>query len=224
MEVIYLIPTWFIGISAVLEIVFAAVSILVAVLSFRVAKLCEEREPKILGAGFLLISLSYLIWSVLNVFVLSGLSSETSALTLTELISVRALGIYMHIILFTLGLITLVYMTLKTKSEKTYFLLVFVSLISILLSKNISKTFFLLSSVLLLFMIHYYYTEYNTKRTPKRLIILSSFSLLFVSHVILIFSATNYWMFIASHFIELIAYSLILVTLLLSFKNEQKKK
>ncbi|MEK6873584.1 MAG: hypothetical protein AABW91_01970 [Nanoarchaeota archaeon] len=218
MASLYYIPNWFFTTSIIFEIIFAVVTGLVAILSFKVYNLCKQREFQLFGLGFTFISLSYIIWSLINLFLLDQLNEALKVLSFNEFVSLGALGIYFYMLLFIVGLVTLNYTTLKEKNKSIYIIILLTSLVAIITSFNKGFTFQILSSILLAFLLIHFANQVKRNKNAKSLLVFIAFLSLLVSHIIFIFSTSQYVYYVAGHIFELIAYMLILARLYLIIK------
>src|SRR3989338_6741436 len=123
-HILYCSPRWFYGYDIILEIVFAIITFAVAMYSFRIYRLSGQRDSRLFGTSFLLISVSYSLWAILNGFAVSQLESARTILEIERANIWRYFGAYAHIFFFLGGLTTIAYMTFKDKSAKLYSLLV----------------------------------------------------------------------------------------------------
>lgn len=219
MNYLYSVPQWFVGFSITMEIIFALVSLIVSYFSLKIYALSGQREPRLFGISFSVISISYIIWGALNFFVLKELNQGFSVLTLEKLTTLGASGIYAHILLYTIGLTTLAYMTFRIKSKRVYSLLLTLSLLVIVFSANKFNSFYILSSILLLLISFHYVSEYNKRKNPKTLLVLIAFIFLLLSSIGLAFSSQSYIYYIIGHLFELVAYVIILISLVLTIKK-----
>ncbi|MBS3066540.1 hypothetical protein J4205_01830 [Candidatus Pacearchaeota archaeon] len=218
MTSLYYIPNWFFTTSIVFEIIFAVVTALVAFLSFKVYNLSKQNEFRLFGLGFTFISLSYIIWSLINLFLLDQLNESIKVLSFQQFVSLGALGIYFYMLLFIVGLVTLNYTTLKEKNKSIYIIILLTSLVGIVTSFNKGFTFQILSSILLAFLLIHFAYQVKRNKNIKSILVFAAFLALVVSHIIFIFSTTQYVYYVAGHIFELIAYILILVRLSIIIK------
>ena len=222
---IYLIPSWFFGYQsfsydAIIELAFAIITLIVSIYAFKVYKLSQQRQSKLFGIAFSFISASYFIWSIINFNILER--AEDTIPTYINVSNINALitiGVYIHILLFMTGLITFTYMTLKFKSAKTYSLLLLITLISLFFSSNVLYLFYVLSSILLIYVVIHYFRNYIEHKQAKTLLVLIAFILILFGSIHFLFSVNHAIYYIISHFLELIAYLLILTNLILVIKK-----
>jgi hypothetical protein len=221
---LYNSPVWFLGYDIFLEVVFALVTLAVALYSFKIYKISDQRESRIFGISFLSISISYSLWAILNGFAVSKLLNESYCfLDIKSATIFSALGIYTHILFFLIGLIALTYMTLKVKSSKIFSLIFALVILPALLIEEKHIVLYLFSSVLLLFIIAGYIDEYRSKKNKKVLLTFFAFVFLFFGRFDFIFTKHNPLFYVAGHFLEMIAYVLILISLVEVIINKPKK-
>ncbi len=213
------VPSWFLGYDLLFELVFAIIALVISIYAFKVYKLTEQKQSKIFGIAFLLISTSYFIQIFLNFILILRLNENISLITkIIHLEIINTIGIYSYMFFFIAGLITLTYMTLKIKSIKTYSLLFIVIILSILLCNN-TYMFFLISSILLSYILIHYIINYINKKQAKTLLVLFAFAFLLFSSIHFIFSVNHEIYYVIGHFFELIAYILIFINLVLALKK-----
>src|SRR5690606_29872586 len=104
MSGIYIAPRWFFGYSIALELMFAAVTLAVALGSLYVYRLCEERGCRTFGFGFIAISLSYFVWAGVNLYLFLHVNDSLLNLQLDKLSNVVLVGVYAYMLLMLLGL------------------------------------------------------------------------------------------------------------------------
>ena len=215
----YFVPKWFFGFDITLEILFAMIALTVCLYSFKIYKLSEQREARIFGYSFLLISLSYIIWALLNFLILSRTNADITRVTIEGLANLGLIGLYSYIILFVAGLITLAYTKFKIKSGKVYYIILGLSLLVLAVSVNKIITFRIVSVFLLTFILYSYIEEYSRNKNKRTLMVIFAFLFLLLSNLDFIFSLTYYQSYIVGHILELVAYILILSSLISSVKK-----
>lgn len=222
---ILLVPKWFFGYDVVFELIFAVITLIVSFYSYKIYKLTDEKQLKLFSISFLFISISYFIRSLLNWGILSELSAKT--ISMFQMININFLnlsGIYINIIFFTLGLVTLVYMTLDIKSKRTYFLLLLISILFLFLSSNGLILFYVLSSILLIFIAIFYFMNYTNKKSSRSLFVFIAFDFLLFGQIHFLFSVNHAIYYVIAHFLEFVAYLIILVNLASILKNGKEKR
>lgn len=217
---LFLIPQWFFAYGIIFEIAFAIIALTVSVYAFKVYKLSNQKPSKYFAIGFLFISINYFLQSFLNILISSKLASNICGFMKIQGINTLNLyGIYLHMFFFVIGLITLAYMTLKLESKKTYFLLIIIALLSIVFAADKVYMFYIIASVLLIFIAWHYLENYLKNKQFKTLIILIAFLFLLFGNLHFIFAVNHGLYYVVGHFLELVAYVLILINLLWVFKK-----
>ena len=208
-----IVPHWFAGYNALLEMMFFVITLLVGAYALRIYQLSGQRQSKLFGISFLLISAAYLIQSILNFAGSYSMASGCNMQSMSTLHSLSNAGIYAHIILFMTGLVTLAYMTLKIKDFWAYPLFLVAILAVLLLSSNKLYFFYVLSSILLVYISFHYLRNYLKSRKMSALIVFTAFLFLLFGKIHFIFSIDHGTFYVAGHLLELVAYSLILINL-----------
>jgi hypothetical protein len=214
------VPEWFFVYSLAFGLAFAIITLAVSLYSFKIYRLSGQRQSKIFGTAFLFFSLSYLIQFILNLAVFSELDDKIfSLIEFQHLITLNTLSIFAHMILFTFGLITLIYMILNIKNKWIYSGLMLVSVLFILLSANKINVFYVLSSFLLAIISLYYFQHSIKYKNSRSVLAVVAFFFLLVGHIHFIFLMNSPVDYVLGNFLELAAYILILVNLLRVLKK-----
>ncbi len=235
MTYFYLVPTEFLEFSIAMEILFAIITMSVAFFSFRIYRISRQRETKLFGISFALISISYVVWAIVHSAIVFPSIVRIAQLFTQNISRLGGIGLLMQVMLFISGLGTLSYTNLKIKSGKAYYLIVGLAIIAIIAPLVVTLMIFepvessalygllitsrILSVFFLTFLIYSYFKEYSRNGNGKTLLIGLAFSLLLISSVNFIFSLTYYEAYIIGHILELIAYLFILISLILSIRK-----
>ncbi len=213
-------PEWFFQQSIMLELVFAIITLLVALFSFKIYNLSKQRSAIWFGAGFLLFSISYFIQSMLNIGILYRLSENVQVIgEVRQIINLGLTALNLHMILMITGLVILTHISLKEKSFRNFLLLLAVTLTPIYLSKDAVFLFFIISSILLAFLTLTYLQNYTSNKKFNTYLVFSAFLLLFLSNIHFVFTATDKLFYVIAHYFELFSYTLILTNLILVLKK-----
>ena len=224
MEPAYLVPLWFLGYDVAFEAAFAIIALLVSFYAFKVHRISGQTQPRLFAWSFLFISASYFVQSVLNLIVVSELNESIhEALGWSDASWLNDVGMYLHILLFITGLVTLTYMTLNVRSRKTYSLIVVLVLLTLFVSMNRLLIFYVISSVLLIYVLLHYAANFWYNRQAKTLLVLAAFALILFGSIHFTLSVNHSLYYVIGHFLGLIAYLLILLNLILVVKHEQKE-
>ncbi|RME52739.1 hypothetical protein D6783_03915 [Candidatus Woesearchaeota archaeon] len=217
---LYETPPWFFGFDIAFELVFAAITLAVSLQSWRVFKLTRQRMPKLFGTGFLLISVSYLVWAFVNLTIALKLDDASCAFCLgLQVALLDRIGIFLHLLFFLAGVVVLTYNTLRIKSAPTLTLLLILTLGWLVLTIQKLWVFYILTSILFIFIVSYYLQRFLDRRSWKTFSIFLAFVLLFLGTLQFIFLSVNTVYYAAGHVLELVAYILILVELIRVLKK-----
>ncbi|MFH1500811.1 MAG: hypothetical protein ABIE22_02590 [archaeon] len=217
---LYVAPEWFFGYDFALEFIFAVVTLIVGIYAFKIYKLSNQRQSKLFGISFIFFSIAYFIQSLLNIGVISIL--EERVVNVNQINLLNAIGfwsIYVHIFLFLVGLVTLTYMTLKVRSAKVYTLILIISILSLIFSFNDIYLFYVLASLFLVFITLHYASNFARHKQKKTLLVLVAFIFLLVGNIHFIFVVNHALFYALGHILELVAYVLILINLIIVWKN-----
>jgi hypothetical protein len=217
---IYIVPEWFFRFGIGLEVLFALIAGIISFYSYRINKISCDRKSFLFTIGFALISLSYFVKILLNLFVLSEVKNGLRVLNIDNINFIGLLGTYMFMIIFLIGILTLVYITFNTKSTRAFLLLVIMTFLVIIFTEDTARAFVVTSSIILLFLSIHFWKEYASNKNSVTLILFLAFLLLFFSGLGFIISVEYYLNFVISHVIEFIAYVLMLLGLGLIIKKE----
>lgn len=210
-----IVPYWFAGYNAILELIFFAITLLVGLYAIKIYKLSGQRQSKLFGVSFLMISSSYLIQSILNFAASYSMSGGCSMKSMASMHTLSNLGIMAYMAIFTAGLVTLCYMTFKSKDAVSYLFFLGAILAVLFLSSNKLYFFYVLCSVLLIYISFYYLRNYIQTRNSNSLLVLVAFLFLLFGKMHFIFSIDHGTFYVAGHLLELVAYALILANLLM---------
>lgn len=216
---VYSIPGWFFGYDIIFGIALLIITLAVSLYSFKIYKLSNQRQSKFFGIAFLLFSISYLVELIINFAILSDLTDAFSVLEINELINLNFMSILVHMIFFTSGLATLIYMISNFKDKKIYFGLLIASLLSLILFGDRIYLFYILSSSLLFLIMLFYAVNSFKEKNRKTILITLAFFFLLVSHIHFIFSVNHTLYYIIGNSLELIAYFFVLINFLKVLKK-----
>jgi len=222
MSNLYLVPTWFFGYDIILEVVFAVVALLVGLYSYKTYKLSQQNKSKLFSIGFFFISASYFIQLIINFLVLSELNENVcNAVKIINVNRLNTLGLLTYIILYLLGLITLIYMTFNARGWKLYSLLIILSIVPLFAAANFLLLYSFISSLFLFYIMIYYLDHYCKHKKVMSLFTTLAFAFLFIAKGHYIFAVNHSLFYVLGNFLELIAYILILLSLIVVLKKSK---
>jgi len=214
---LYLIPQWFFGYGIALELIFAAITFIVAVYAFKMYKLSYEKSCQVLGAGFLLISAAYATWSLVNIYFFLTLRN-LGYVSLDEITSLGVFGVYAYVIFSILGLTTLVYLTLKTKSYRVFSTIATLSLLVFIFAAQKALAFYFVSSFLILLVFIHYFKEYSRGKKKSTFLLMIAFLFLLISNLDFTLATIQDVHYVVGHVLSLFAYILIFSSFIMTLR------
>ncbi|MEK6955026.1 MAG: hypothetical protein AABW52_00040 [Nanoarchaeota archaeon] len=211
---VYVIPEWFFGYDIALNLLFGIITLIVSLYAFKVYKLSSLKQSKLFGLSFSFISISYFIQSFLTIILLSRLHVN-KIISLASFTTWYNLALSLHILLFILGLVTLVYMTLNVNSKKIFSMILLLSLSTFLFTNDALHLFHFISAIVLVFIFYHYMLNLLNKKSLKNLLVTSSFGLIFISRIIFMVAVDYSIYYVIGDIIVLVAYLLILINLII---------
>lgn len=216
----YMSPKWFYGYDIGLELIFAIITIAVALFAYKIYKATNQNYAKYLSIAFFLIGISNIIQSIINFLIVSKFNENIcNMMKIQSITHFNTIAIYTHMLLFTLGLVFLIYMILKIERKSILLLLTTISILAMLLSENVLYTFYILSSSYLLIISGYFIRNYLKNKNTKTLLIAVAFLFLLVGSVHFLFSINHQLFYAIGYILEFVAYILILSNLVMVRKK-----
>ncbi|MGV8172538.1 MAG: hypothetical protein ACP5OA_07655 [Candidatus Woesearchaeota archaeon] len=221
---IFACPEWFFGYDIALEVIFAIVTLIVSFYAWKIYKVTDERNIRLFSLAFLFISVSYMVQSLLNIIMLTQMEDEVcSLINLQSIYLLNLFGIYLHAILFLIGLLLLTYIALKIYSLQTFVLLFILVFTSLYVSPYKTLLLYILSTTLLGFISYYYIANYWNNRKSTTLLVAIAMVILFAGYMHFIFATDNQTYYVMGHVFELIAYILVLINLTIILRAGKQK-
>jgi hypothetical protein len=211
---LYLVPQWFFGFDIALEVLFGIITLIVAISAYRIYKISEEKSMKNFGTGFLFVALSYIAWAIVNLNLLIEAHEGPMGISPMTFVLVGSIGIYAHMLLLAIGLITLVYATLGIKSPRTYYLMLGLGLLVVVSSFDKITTFRIISVFLLSYIVYHFFLQWREHKNKNLLYNFIAFTLLLASNLDFAFAGNYYSSYVIGHVLELFAYLIILKNLI----------
>lgn len=223
---LHIMPSWFLSANILFEFLFFIFAAAISYYAFSAYKLTNQRESKIFGWSFLFLAISHFALIIINSLFLSITQGGFRTLEFGDLMGIKNFMVASYVFFFILGLITITYMSLKIKSKKTYFLLIFLSIIILFCSMTLSLLIYSLASLLLLFITMYYFSEFIRTRNKNTLFVLIGFFMLLVTNLLLSI-VTRYSLpsvYVLAYLTEVVGYTLIILSLINVLNYGKKKK
>jgi len=223
-------PDWFLGADIFIELFSFAILSLFFILSIKNYKMSRNKNSFFLGVGFLLIAFAE-IFTILTKLVLyydTSFTQQVGQMIVTYNI-VKSVDIFYYIGFFLHKFFTLMglYIIYKIPSKKgtaeDFVLVVFFIILSSLFS-NIFFYIFHITALLMIGLIISSYREvYRKNKSKNTNLLVISFGLLALSHIIFIMSNLNV-LYVIGQSIQLVSYIILLVLIIRITKHGKKKK
>ena len=215
---LYIIPDWFFGYTIILGLIFGIITLIVGVYALKIYKLSAQKASKNFGIGFIFISIAYFIQTILNLVLFSKLQIQ-KVISLSTFNMWGNIGIYLYMLFFLAGLITLVYVTLGVNNFRVYSLLFILLMGSLIITPFKLNIFHIFSSILFVYIIIHYLINYLRNKNYKNLIVFIAFIFLLLSNIQFIFSLKNGLYYVIGDILSFVAYLLILINLIIVLFN-----
>jgi hypothetical protein len=176
MQNLSLISGWFIMPYMILEALFALMTLIVSLYAMHIYILSGQKKLRLFSLSFLLISAAYMIESLVNFNVVEKLNLILEkTIPLGNAISFNVIWLAASMILYFLGIFTLMYTTLQIKSAKTYLFVVLTLLLSMAFATDKFFLYYLFISIMLIFLVQHYFDNTMRYREVKTLLVLVAF-------------------------------------------------
>lgn len=224
MQNITLISDWFIRPYMILEVLFALMTLIVSLYAMHIYFLSGQKQLKQFGLSFLSISAAYMIESLVNFNIVEKLNfTLENAIHLGNATSFNLIWLVASMVLYFLGIFTLMYTTLQMNSIKAYLFMIISLLLSMAFVTDKFFVYYMLISIMLIYIVQHYIDNTLRYKELKTLLVLMAFIFLLLSNIPPLLSipesAVGIYIIIAV-VLEFIAYALILLNLILVVKNE----
>ena len=226
MEILHVMPAWFLSTNILFELLFFIFAAAIAFYSLRIYRITRQRESRIFGLAFLSIALSRLALFLVNAFFLTLTKGGLRVLEFEDIMSIKDIAVTAYVSLFIIGLITLVYLSLKIKNPKYYLLLILLSAIALVSGLNKSFLIYSLAFIFLVIISFNYINEFLKTKNKNTFLVALGFILLAISSLLLVIVA-DYLMprvYVAAYLLEVLGYVSIFSSLISILKNGKKTK
>jgi len=215
----YIIHDWFFGFDIAMELLFAVIVIALSIVSARIYFITRETKIGLFSAAFGMIGISYIIWATANILFVKAVSEGFREITFDKFLHYDIFAAYAFMVLFTTGLLFLVFTSCDFKGVRAFSLVLGLSLMVIGASQYKLVTFRILSVFFLIFIVFHYINEYATNKNSKTFWILIAFTLLMLGSADFMFSSKYHYAYVIGHVLELSAYLVMLSVLVKSIRQ-----
>ena len=212
-------PFWFSQCEIGIQLIFALVTLLVAIYAYRVYRIARQKNSFYFGAGFLSISLAYFIQAIFNFLLLRNVQtcdvlSFVSGHQVQSNLTLSVIVVFLHMLFMVIGFSILSYLTLKEKNIKSFYLIFALSIAALVFAANMSVMFYVLLTIILAFIAIQYGIRFNKKPTADSFIVFLGFGMVFLGMIQLALATTLSALYISGHVVALAGYTLLLINLM----------
>ena len=223
-------PNWFSRFDILIGIFSFLVLLIFFIVSIKNYKLTNNKKLKYLGAGFLLIALAEFA-DIFTKFVLYHKMTVVQSIGVItfkyEVLHIFDLpydiGFFMYKFLTLLGLYIIYRLPLKNKNWSDAILAILFIILASLAGQVIYYIFNIVTFAILALIINNYIKIYRKNKNKNTKLLLISFIILAIAHLIFILSGIEI-IFVIGEFIELISYIAFLILIIRINKNEWSKR
>ncbi|USN45268.1 MAG: hypothetical protein H6502_04395 [Candidatus Woesearchaeota archaeon] len=205
-------PTWFLGFDAIFELAFAIVAFTIALFAYKVYRYSGVKQGRLFAASFTFLGIAYVLQSLFNMLTWRNAHEQLcSALRISSVAIFQDIMIYSFFLFLILGLVTLFYVTMKTKRQRLYWLLVALSFATIILSPHPLVASYLVALIFYLWIFLHFVQNYSRKHKRGSLLVMFAFGLFVLSATQFLFGKTGGILYVLAHIFQLGGYVLLLV-------------
>jgi len=216
-------PSWFAGYDVLLEAGFAIAALIIALVAFQIYRLTDQKQVRLFGISFLLISISYVLQSILNLLVVTRADQVACGIVAQQSVNLfGAYGLYARMILMIAGLVLLAYMTLKIEKIRVFWLLFTLTTLGMIFSISPLHAFFATSTFLLAIVLWHFVNNYRHTKQAMTLLTAIAFAFLLFGNLHFLLSVNHELYYAIGHILEFAAYLLILINLHMVLRNGKK--
>lgn len=213
------IPQWFTSSGIILELIFALVTLLIAVYSYKVYKIARQRYTFLFGAAFFSIGIAYFVQAALNFMIHRSVNSlDVFSMALPPAhcptFQLSIIAVSLHVIFMIAGLALLAYVTLKERNFQIFALFLVLSFTGILFASHMVFVFYIISSIFLAFITLQHFKRHGKQGSVNSFLVFFSFGLIFLGNLQLAISMFLGLFYIIGHITVFVGYVLLLANLL----------
>ena len=211
---------WFDWYHFAFELSFAVISLVIALFALKIYKATDQRPAKLLSLAFFSISSAYIVQTIFNFLIIKNLDDDVGGMiNLSSAAVLDTIGLYFHIFFMVIGLVILLYMALKLKSTRVFWILLAISFTALIFSREPIIAYYFISALYLAVISWHYIENFLSNKQTKTLLIAIAFIFLFIGSFHFFLSVNHNLFIVIGHFLELAAYILILINFYLVLKK-----
>ena len=211
-------------IGILLELLSSFCAFIIASYTLRGYMLARKKTPLFFSLSFSMLGLALLCRAGYDFLARTNLFGTLRYLPDQTLISSAGLLIALSIFLTGAGYTMLIVLLMRLASKRILFLILVLLALITLNTHTLYITGHILPVILLVFVLLHVIDNFFKKRTTNSFLVLSSFTLLFVSEVFFLLIPQSLLFYFVGNFCRLLAYLQLLANMLLVLKNDVKTR
>lgn len=225
-------PPGFYGKDMTIDILSAAVLVLIGIFAFRNFLLDKKNKRHlILSAAFVLLGGSFLVKTLTNIISHSpALHTQNFFFSLLGIEIIKpytvlpAFGFLLYSLMTLFGFYVLYALTSKDELSMNYVIIAYFILISTYFTRFNYHLFYLTAFLFVLATTRRYFLAYKKNKYKNTLLLGISFAVITVSQLIFMLTGQNYLLYIIAELVQLVGYLFLLYTFILVLRNARKTK
>ncbi len=202
-------PLWFFALDTGMEVIKTAISLAIGYFAFKSFKIMNERTLLYLHFSFVLLGSGLLIHTITMAYTLVSVLVSPPLVRLDVLLLRLGLLVFFFTEVAAYGLLAFVYAS-QTKSVAVEAAIV----PPILTMLRYESSFEVLVIFILVYITYQTAVNYSTRRLTNSLLVVSSFTLLTVSHILFLFSSILVLLYPIADIVQLVGFVALLTMLL----------
>lgn len=228
-EVIFT-PKWFYGKDIIIDIVSIGILFLIAYFTFRFYLISKNKKYFFLTTSFSLIGMSFIFKIVTNFTLyfpievtkrLGFITYTVQALKATD--TLFFIGYFLYRICTLIGLYLMVAIY-KKQTRSSIFLVIYLLILSTFFSQNKYYVFHVTALIMLSIISYELYQLGSSKKIQTSRYLAYSFMIITFSNLLFIYIQINPLLYVIAEFIQLLGYSLLLITFFKVLNHGKEKK
>lgn len=194
-------PQWFMGLDSVMQVLFALITLVIYFMSMKAYKFSKNSKYKRFGLAFAFMSIGYFVLAMSNLAITTGFYDGT-----IRGINFGNIFYLTHIFLVLVGYAILLLVSMKIHDKKLTALMFSFILLFVIFSYQYYLKFHLVSMMLLLFIAHQFFENYQSKRSMNSALVFASFYILAVSEIFFLLTVYFPSFYVVAHLFQFAGY------------------
>ena len=217
-------PEWFYGTAAVFEFIVMLITLFIAVYSFRIYFIVNDRKYLYFTLAFLFIAASFFIRAVTDYMASTHLIGRmpnvvAAVSTVATVPQLHSLGYLAHVFLMFAGFMILVAIFLRIHSVMILSLLFIFIIVLTALSQSKYYAFHITLIVMLIYIVLHLLRNYVSRRKLSPFLVLYSMACLLVAQIFFMFVFADKLYYVIGHIIQMAGFLLLLFSLMLVLRR-----